>query len=108
MLALSSLISFVWSHFLGFHIWYYCSNFNRKCTACLLRSGYCTEAGFEGGRTESSIAVSPAMSASGIGIVAQRWEDIDGSIVLYTQSYKDLIQSKSLDNRCEVLKIRLV
>jgi len=50
------------------------------------------------------------MSASGIGIVivAQRWEDIDGSIVLYTQSYKDLVQSKSLDNRCEVLKIRLV
>src|SRR6218665_3259984 len=50
------------------------------------------------------------MSASGIGIiiVAQRWEDIDGSIALYTQSYKDLVQSKSLDNRCEVLKIRLV
>ena len=50
------------------------------------------------------------MSASGIGIVivAQRWEDIDGSIVLYTQSYKDLVQSKSLDNRCEVSKIRLV
>src|SRR6218665_1958737 len=70
----------------------------------------CTEPGFEGGRTESSIAVSPAMSASGIGIVivAQRWEDIDGSIVLYTQSYKDLVQSKSLDNRCEVYKIRLV
>src|SRR6218665_2737464 len=25
-----------------------------------------------------------------IGIVAHIWEDIDGSIVLYTQSYKDL------------------